>query len=203
MKLACLVVLALGCGSPTNPPSKPIENTPSTPVASSPVLGWWQVEDDKRAADVRNAQMKLSATELAIVLPDGRVMVRECPVAAAGNIATISNCNGNATLRLTGDTLDFDAGVHDHFTATRISTDRIAALEATLAKRRPPSDACPRARACYRAAMAALGEKGDEDQEFKYAPGATDCINTVKGLVMILDEKHAPIPAACQGIANK
>ena len=200
MKLGVVVVmLALGCGNPP-PPRPPISSTPA-PVTTT-VHGWWHVEDDKRAADVRNARLKLSPGELAIVLPDGRVMVRECPVVATGNTGTITGCNGNATLTLTGDTLDFDAGPHEHFTAARIPTGEVAALEASLAKQRPPADACPRARACYRAAMTALGEKGDEEQEFKYAPGATDCINTVKGLVMLLDEKHAPVPAACQGITR-
>lgn len=104
----------------------------------------------------------------------------------------------SAILTLTGDKLSFDAGERERFLATRIPSDRIAALEAMLAKGRPLADACARARTCYRAAMTTLGEKGDEDAEFRDARGATDCMTTTRALVMILGEKSKPIPTACK-----
>lgn len=168
------------------------------PADANSVLGWWQVPDEKGAADIRGGQLKLSTTELAVLLPNGRVFVRECPVVLDGANGRITGCGPSATLTLEAGQLRFDAGERERFTCTRIPADKTAALEATLAKQRPPADACDRARVCYRAAMAALGERGDEEMEFKYVHGATDCMNTTKALVMILGEKNKPVPAACK-----
>jgi hypothetical protein len=196
------VALLGACSSP--PATSRVEGSAAgsavAPVQSdeSTVLGWWQVADEPAAADIRAGQLKLSATELVVLLPDGRVFVRECPVVLDGPNGRITGCGPSATLTLDAGKLRFDAGERERFTGTRIPATQIAALEAKLAKERPPADACDRARKCYRAAMAALGEKGDEEMEFKYARGSTDCANTTKALVQILGEKSKPVPEACR-----
>jgi len=158
------------------------------------VLGWWQMPDGPEAEDLRGAAVHLTPTEMIFVLPDHRVIVRTCKTIGSARVAQVTGCGPLIDLAVD------DAGrIHfPLFVADRITGPRTAELDAVVAKRRPPPGTCERAHACYRLAMAALGEPADEAAEFRILRGPTDCEFTIRDLASRLERRHVAVPAQCR-----
>jgi len=180
-----IVLVVAACGSSHDP-------TPS-PADGDSIFGWWQLPDNEGTADFPGATLRLTADETVFVQRDHQIVVRDCTTVTSGKVAQVTGCGPITDLVLDGDRLHFPL-----FTATRIDARRATELDAIVAAGRPPPGICKRARACYRAAMAALGTPGDEATEFRVARGPSDCQKSIELLVAQLGTQQLPIPAACR-----